>query len=59
MNAKIRERAIREVPFLLIVVEKEAEANIRTRGKEKMEDMGMVKFVEKIEGLIEENWPGL
>ena len=43
MNAKIREHAMQKVPFLLVVGDKEAEAgkvNVRTRGKEKTEDMG-------------------
>ena len=42
MNAKIREHAMQKVPFLLVVGDKEAEAgrvNVRTRGKEKTEDM--------------------
>ncbi len=40
MNAKIREHAMQKVPFLLVVGDKEAEANavnVRTRGKEKTE----------------------
>src|SRR6202162_5691081 len=43
MNAKIREHAMQKVPFLLVVGDKEAEANkvnVRTPGKEKREDMG-------------------
>ncbi len=42
MNAKIREHAMQKVPFQLVVGDKEAEAgrvNVRTRGKEKTEDM--------------------
>jgi threonyl-tRNA synthetase len=57
MNAKIREHAMQKVPFLLVVGDKEAEANkvnVRTRGKEKTEDMGTAEFVEKIKGLIAE-----
>src|SRR6266852_6056501 len=57
MNAKIREHAMQKVPFLLVVGDKEAEANkvnVRTRGKEKTEDMGTVEFVEKIRTLIAE-----
>src|SRR6202163_29963 len=41
MNAKIREHAMQKVPFLLVVGDKEAEANkvnVRTRGKKKTED---------------------
>ena len=55
MNAKIREHAMQKVPFLLVVGDKEAEAskvNVRTRGKEKTEDMPVVDFVEKIKKLI-------
>jgi threonyl-tRNA synthetase len=62
MNAKIREHAMQKVPFLLVVGDKEAEAgkvNVRTRGKEKTEDMGSTEFVEKIGKLIKEKSPGL
>jgi len=55
MNAKIREHALQKVPFLLVVGDKEAEAdhvNVRTRGKEKTEDMSAADFVEKIKELI-------
>src|ERR1700719_3586343 len=57
MNAKIREHAMQKVPFLLVVGDKEAEAgkvNVRTRGKEKTEDMTAAEFVEKIKKLIAE-----
>jgi len=62
MNAKIREHALQKVPFLLVVGDKEAEAgrvNVRTRGKEKTEDMAAPEFVEKIRKLIAEKSPGL
>jgi threonyl-tRNA synthetase len=62
MNAKIREHAMQKVPFLLVVGDKEAEAgkvNVRTRGKEKTEDMAAAEFVEKIKGLIEQKSPAL
>ncbi len=62
MNAKIREHAMQKVPFLLVVGDKEAEAgkvNIRTRGKEKTEDMPATEFVEKIRKLIAEKSPRL
>ena len=55
MNAKIREHALQKVPFLLVVGDKEAEAdhvNVRTRGKEKTEDMPAADFLEKIKKLI-------
>jgi threonyl-tRNA synthetase len=57
MNAKIREHAMQKIPFLLVVGDKEAEANkvnVRTRGKEKTEDMSTVEFVERIRKLIVE-----
>jgi threonyl-tRNA synthetase len=62
MNAKIREHAMQKVPFLLVVGDKEAEANkvnVRTRGKEKTEDMATAEFVEKIRKLIAEKSAGL
>src|SRR5246500_2783821 len=62
MNAKIREHAMQKVPFLLVVGDKEAEAgkvNVRTRGKEKTEDMPATEFVEKIRKLIAEKSAGL
>jgi len=62
MNAKIREHAMQKVPFLLVVGDKEAEAgkvNVRTRGKEKTEDMLAPEFVEKIRKLIEQKSPAL
>jgi threonyl-tRNA synthetase len=57
MNGKIREHALQKVPFLLVVGDKEAEAgkvNVRTRGKEKTEDMPTGEFVERISKLIAE-----
>jgi len=57
MNAKIREHAMQKVPFLLVVGDKEAEANkvnVRTRGKEKTEDMSTAEFAERIKKLIAE-----
>src|SRR3954470_9071196 len=62
MNAKIREHAMQKVPFLLVVGDKEAEAgkvNVRTRGKEKTEDMPAADFVDKIRKLIAEKSPAL
>jgi threonyl-tRNA synthetase len=62
MNAKIREHAMQKVPFLLVMGDKEAEAgrvNVRTRGKEKTEDMPVTDFVEKIKSLIAEKKPTL
>jgi threonyl-tRNA synthetase len=57
MNAKIREHALQKVPFMLVLGDKEAEAgkvNVRTRGKEKTEDMSAEKFGDKIAKLISE-----
>ncbi|MGZ4814056.1 MAG: threonine--tRNA ligase [Terriglobales bacterium] len=57
MNAKIREHAMQKVPFMLVVGDKEAEANqvnVRTRGHEKTETIGMEEFVSRIQKLIEE-----
>src|SRR6204780_467300 len=62
MNAKIREHAMQKVPFLLVVGDKESEAgkvNVRTRGKEKTEDMPAAEFVEKIRKLIAEKSAGV
>jgi len=62
MNAKIREHALQKVPFLLVVGDKEAEAgnvNVRTRGKEKTEDMPAADFVAKIAKLIADKTPTL
>ena len=55
LNAKIREHALQKVPYILVVGDKEAEAgrvNVRTRGKEKTEDMAATEFVEKVRGLV-------
>src|SRR5438132_7388743 len=60
MNAKIREHAMPNVPFLLLMADKEAEANkvnVRTRGKEKTEDMATEDFVAKITNLITSKTP--
>jgi len=62
MNAKIREHALQKVPFLLVVGDKESEAgrvNVRTRGKEKTEDMPAAEFVGKITKLIADKAPTL
>ena len=62
MNAKIREHALQKVPFLLVVGDKEAEAgkvNVRTRFKEKTEDVPTREFVERIKKLISDKSPNL
>jgi len=51
---------MQKVPFLLVVGDKEAEAgkvNVRSRGKEKTEDMPAAEFVEKIKKLIADKRP--
>jgi len=56
MNAKIREHALQKVPFMLVVGDKEVEAgkvNVRTRGKEKTEDMSAQEFEDRVRKLIE------
>jgi threonyl-tRNA synthetase len=53
---------MQKVPFLLVVGDKEAEAgrvNVRTRGKEKTEDVSANEFVEKIRKMIAEKSPTL
>src|SRR4051812_15290392 len=55
MNAKIREHAMQKVPFMLVVGDKEVEAgkvNVRTRSKEKTEDMGAEEFRGVVRELI-------
>jgi threonyl-tRNA synthetase len=60
MNAKIREHAMQKVPFMLVVGDKEAEANqvnVRTRGHEKTETIGTEEFVTRVQKLIQEKAP--
>jgi threonyl-tRNA synthetase len=55
MNAKIREHALQKVPFLLVVGDKEAEANsvnVRTRGQEKTEAVPFSDFQARLRKLI-------
>ena len=62
MNAKIREHAMQKVPFLLVMGDKEAEAgkvNVRTRGKDKTEDVALDDFVQRVKKLIDEKKSGL
>jgi len=62
MNAKIREHAMQKVPFMLVVGDKESEAgrvNVRTRGKDKTDDMSAEEFGEKIRKLIASKSPAL
>ena len=60
MNAKIREHAMQKVPFMLVVGDKEAEAgkvNVRTRRKEKTEDMSTTAFENSVKTLIASKSP--
>jgi threonyl-tRNA synthetase len=62
MNSKIREHAMQKVPFMLVVGDKEAEAgrvNVRTRGKDKTEDMSADEFGERVRKLIASKTPTL
>ncbi|HET7185833.1 MAG TPA: threonine--tRNA ligase [Terriglobales bacterium] len=57
MNAKIREHALQKVPFLLVVGDKEAEANsvnVRTRGQEKTETVAFSEFQARLRKLVAE-----
>ena len=57
MNAKIREHALQKAPYIVVVGDKEAQAgtvNVRTRGKEKTNDMPAVEFVARVCKLIAE-----
>jgi threonyl-tRNA synthetase len=62
MNAKIREHALQKVPFLLVVGDKEAEAdavNVRTRGQEKTQTVPFEDFKARVLKLIAEKKPTL
>jgi threonyl-tRNA synthetase len=62
MNAKIREHAMQKVPFLLVVGDKEAEANsvnVRTRGSEKTQTVPFAEFKQRVQKLIAEKKPTL
>jgi threonyl-tRNA synthetase len=58
MNAKIREHALQKVPFIIVVGDKEAEANqvnVRVRGQEKAEGtMSVEDFVARVKKLNDE-----
>jgi threonyl-tRNA synthetase len=59
---KIREHALQKVPFMLVVGDKEAEGgkvNVRTRGKEKTEDMGAQDFASQVKKIISQKRSGL
>src|SRR5689334_8620251 len=62
MNAKIREHALQKVPFLLVVGDKEAEANtvnVRARGQEKTETVPFADFQARLRKLIADKAPHL
>jgi threonyl-tRNA synthetase len=55
MNSKIREHTIQKVPFLLVVGDKEAEAqkvSVRTRGKGDEGSVAVDDFVARVQKLI-------
>jgi threonyl-tRNA synthetase len=57
MNSKIREHALQKVPFILVVGDREAEANevnVRVRGQEKAEGtMSTPDFIARVKRLNE------
>jgi len=57
MNAKIRDFTLQEVPYVLVMGDKEAEANavsVRTRGKGDQGSQPLEDFIAKSKKLIEE-----
>jgi threonyl-tRNA synthetase len=55
MNAKIRDLTMQKVPYVLVMGDKEAEAetvSVRTRGKGDGGSMGLSAFVERAVGLV-------
>jgi threonyl-tRNA synthetase len=55
MNAKIRELTLQKVPYLLVLGDKEAEANsvsVRTRGKGDGGSMPLLDFLEKARSIV-------
>jgi threonyl-tRNA synthetase len=62
MNAKIREHALQKVPFILVMGDKEAEANavnVRTRGSEKTQTVPFAEFLARLTRLDREKTPTL
>jgi threonyl-tRNA synthetase len=56
MNGKIRDFTMQKVPYVLVMGDKEAEANavsVRTRGKGDQGSVGFEEFVTRIQGLVE------
>ena len=57
MNAKIREFTLQKIPFILVMGDKEAEANavsVRTRGKGDEGSVPLEQFAARVKALIEE-----
>jgi threonyl-tRNA synthetase len=56
MNGKIRDFTMQKVPYVLVMGDKEAEANsvsVRTRGKGDQGSVAFEEFVTRIQGLVE------
>jgi threonyl-tRNA synthetase len=56
MNAKIREFTLQKVPFVLVMGDKEAEAeavSVRTRGKGDEGSVALVDFIKRAKGLVD------
>ena len=56
MNAKIREFGLQKVPFILIMGDKEAEANavsVRARAKGDEGSVPLADFITRAKGLVE------
>ena len=57
MNAKIRDFTMQKVPYVLVMGDKEAEANavsVRTRGKGDQGSMPLADFLAKARSLVAE-----
>jgi threonyl-tRNA synthetase len=62
MNAKIREFTLQKVPFVLVMGDKEANADavsVRTRGKGDEGSVPLIEFIERAKELVEQKSPGL
>src|SRR5580692_8802686 len=62
MNAKIREFTLQKVPFVLVMGDKEAEAeavSVRTRGKGDEGSVALVDFIKRAKGLVDGRGVGL
>ena len=62
MNAKIREFTLQKVPFVLVMGDKEAASeavSVRTRGKGDEGSVALTDFIQRANGLVEQQSPGL